>query len=66
MYKWWPAIDQSDESGFQRDPWTNEPDPRMPVYFDGEVATDNETPHYSQWKYNKEQSAIPMVHSPPD
>jgi hypothetical protein len=63
MYKWWDQIDLSDAPGFMRDPWTNAPDPRIPVYFDGEVATDNETPHYSQWKYTREDSDIPMVHS---
>ena len=63
MYKWWPLIDESATSGFFRDPGTDEPDMRLPVFFDGEVATDNETPHYSQWKYDKEQSAISMVHS---
>ncbi|HZD05562.1 MAG TPA: RagB/SusD family nutrient uptake outer membrane protein, partial [Longimicrobiales bacterium] len=63
MYTWWGRIDQSDEPGFVRDPWTNQPDPRMPVYFDGEIATDNETPHYSQWKYHDVADDIPMVHS---
>ena len=63
MYKWWPQIDQSDNSGFFRDIFTDAPDQRMPVFFDGEVATDNETPHYSQWKYNKDTDDIPMVHS---
>ena len=42
------------------------PDMRLPVYFDGEVATDNETPHYSQWKYNGEYDDIPMLHSDRD
>lgn len=63
MYKWWPQVDSSSTSGFMRDPWTNEPDPRIPVFFDGEIATDNETPHYSQWKYNNLTDDIPMVHS---
>lgn len=63
MYKWWDLIDESKESGYMRDPWTMEFDKRMPVYFDGEVATDNETPHYSQWKYNGITDPIPMVHS---
>ena len=63
MYVWWPQIDLSTSSGFMRDPWTDVPDPRMPVFFDGEVATDNETPHYSQWKYNDQTDDIPMVHS---
>ena len=64
MYKWWPKIDQTTtQSSYMRDPLTDEPDPRMPVYFDGEVATDNETPHYSQYKYRLENADIPMLHS---
>lgn len=63
MYKWWPLIEQSDEAGYMRDPWTMAFDRRMPVYFNGRLATDNETPHYSQWKYNSVTDAIPMVHS---
>jgi hypothetical protein len=63
MYKWWDLIDISDSPGYMRDPWTDAPDSRIPVYFDGEVATDNETPHYSQWKYNNTTDDIPMVHS---
>lgn len=63
FYTLWDRIDQSDDPGFIRDPWTNEPDRRMAVYFDGEVATDNETPHYSQWKYNNLTDDIPMVHA---
>ena len=43
MYKWWPLIDKSDDPGFMRDPLSNMPDKRIPVYFDGEIATDNET-----------------------
>jgi len=63
LHKWWPLIDQSDSPGYMRDPWTNEYDTRIPVFFDGEIATDNETPHYSQWKYTTEPDDIPMVHS---
>jgi hypothetical protein len=63
MFKWWDQIDESTTSGFMRDPWTDAPDPRLPVFYDGEIATDNETPHYSQWKYSKETDDIPMVHS---
>ena len=63
LHKWWDQIDISDDPGFMRDPWTDEYDMRLPVYFDGEVATDNETPHYSQWKYNGLTDNIPMVHS---
>ena len=46
-----------------RDPLTDEYDPRMPVYFDGEIATDNETPHYSQYKYTLENADVPFLHS---
>lgn len=63
LHKWWPLIEESDEPGYMRDPLSGMPDMRLPVYFDGEVATDNETPHYSQWKYNGETDDIPMVHS---
>ena len=63
MHKWWPLIPMSDEPGYMADPLSGMPDMRLPVYFDGEVATDNETPHYSQWKYNKEDDDIPMLHS---
>ena len=63
MHKWWPLIEMSDEAGFMKDPLSGMPDMRLPVYFDGEVATDNETPHYSQWKYNLEDDDIPMLHS---
>lgn len=63
MHKWWDQIDLSDDPGYMRDPWTGEPDMRIPVYADGEIATDNETPHYSQWKYNLREDPIPIVHS---
>jgi len=63
MYKWWPLIEKSDEPGFMRDPLSGMPDKRLPVYFDGEIATDNETPHYSQWKYVDDTDDIPMLHS---
>lgn len=63
LHKWWDQIDKNEAPGYMRDPWTNEYDMRIPVFFDGEVATDNETPHYSQWKYNGLTDNIPMVHS---
>lgn len=63
MYPLWDRIELSDEPGFIADPWTGEPDPRMPVFYDGEIATDNETPHRSQWKYTKVDDDIPMLHS---
>ena len=63
MYKWWPLIEKSDAPGYMADPVSGMPDMRLPVYFDGEVATDNETPHYSQWKYIDDTDDIPMLHS---
>ena len=63
LHKWWPLITKSDEPGYMADPLSGMPDMRLPVYFDGEVATDNETPHYSQWKYNTDTDDIPMLHS---
>ena len=63
LHKWWPLITKSDEPGHMADPLSGMPDMRLPVYFDGEVATDNETPHYSQWKYNVDTDDIPMLHS---
>lgn len=63
MYKWWPLIEKSDEPGFMKDPLSGMPDMRLPVYFDGEIATDNETPHYSQWKYVDDTDDIAMLHS---
>ncbi|HUF71061.1 MAG TPA: RagB/SusD family nutrient uptake outer membrane protein [Longimicrobiales bacterium] len=62
--KWWPLVD--DDAGgptFMRDPYTNELDRRKPVHWDGDRATDNVTPHYSQWKYTLESDDIPMVHA---
>ncbi len=63
LHKWWPLIEKSDDPGFMKDEFSGMPDMRIPVYFDGEVATDNETPHYSQWKYNDDQDDIPLLHS---
>jgi len=62
--KWWGLVDENAGGPtFMRDPYTNEPDPRKPVHWDGDRATDNVTPHYSQWKYTVETDDIPMVHS---
>jgi hypothetical protein len=60
--KWWPLIDLS-ASGptFMKDPYTMELDPRKPVHWDGDRATDNITPHYSQWKFKVETDDIAMV-----
>ena len=64
MYWMWPRIDKTEDAhSYVRDWATNEHDMRMPVWFDGEIATDNETPHYSQYKYDSRQSPIPMYHS---
>lgn len=63
MHKWWHLIEKSDEPGFMKDPLSGMPDKRLPVYFDGEIATDNETPHYSQWKYVEDTDDIAMLHS---
>lgn len=62
--KWWSLVD-NDAKGptFMRDPWTREHDPRKPVHWAGLTATDNITPHYSQWKYTVETDDIPMVHA---
>ena len=63
--KWWHLVDNDPPPGptFMRDPYTNEHDPRKPVYWDGSRSTDNVTPHYSQWKYQVETDDIPLVHS---
>ena len=47
--KWWPVIDNDAE--MMRDPWTDELDPRIPASFDGSIAVDGVTDHYSQLKY---------------
>jgi len=63
MYTQWNQIDNTGtSSGEMRDFITDEPDSRKPVWFDGEIATDNETPHYSQYKYTNITDDIPMVH----
>ena len=62
MAKWWPQVDvDAGGATYMRDPYTGEFDMRIPVYFDNEVATDNATLHYSQWKYQKETDDIPML-----
>jgi hypothetical protein len=63
--KWWSLVD-TDAAGptHMRDPYTNEYDPRKPMYYvDGITATDNLTMHYSQWKFQVETDDIPMLHS---
>ncbi|MDH5759339.1 MAG: RagB/SusD family nutrient uptake outer membrane protein [Gemmatimonadota bacterium] len=64
MEKWWSSVDSTGPGATSiRDPWTGELDPRMPVHWDGDRATDNVTPHYSQWKYTLETDDIPMLHA---
>ena len=63
MYNWWPLIEISDGPGFMRDPWSGEPDPRLPVRFDGALADDNLTPYRGQRKYTSLGDDIPIVHS---
>ncbi|MEZ4416408.1 MAG: RagB/SusD family nutrient uptake outer membrane protein [Gemmatimonadota bacterium] len=60
--KWWGRVD-SNAGGptFMHDAYTNEYDHRIPVYYNGELSTDNITPHYSQWRYTLETDDIPMV-----
>ncbi len=63
MYKWWPLIERSSGPGFMQDPWSGEPDPRIPVYFTGEPGEDAATPYRSQWKYSNLDDDIPILHS---
>lgn len=46
---YWDRVDV--EARAMRDPFNGELDPRLAVYYDGTVAVDGLTPHYSQWKY---------------
>lgn len=59
--KWWPMIDV--DANMMLDPWTNEPDLRIPVLVDGELGVDGTTDHYSQWKYRELGSDIPLLDS---
>ena len=59
--KWWPMYD--DATHTLRDPWTNEPDVRIPVWSDGTIAVDGVTVHYSQWKYQTIGDDIAMFDS---
>ncbi len=63
MYKWWPLIERSSGPGLMQDPWSGEPDPRIPVFFTGEPGEDGETPYRSQWKYSGLNDDIPILHS---
>ena len=62
MYPWWPTIEVDDGPGFMSDPSSGLPDPRIPVYFDGEPGLDMQTPHYGQRKYTGAGDGIPLVH----
>ncbi|UCC25319.1 MAG: RagB/SusD family nutrient uptake outer membrane protein [Gemmatimonadales bacterium] len=63
--KWWSRVD--DDAGgptlMHDHYYPDEYDPRIPVHFENGVATDNITPHYSQWKYTSTPADIPMLHS---
>ena len=59
--KWWDAYDHDTRS--LRDPYTNEPDPRKAVLYDGSLGVDGVTPHYSQWKYRDLGADIPLFDS---
>lgn len=59
--KWWHLVDQ-DVVGL-RDPYTDELDARVPIWYDGTIGVDGVTPHYSQWKYQERGSDIPLVDS---
>lgn len=64
MYWMWPRIDETtDTHSYVRDWATNEHDMRMPAWYYGEIATDNVTPHYSQYKYDHDMAQIPIYHS---
>ncbi len=59
--KWWSAYDHDSRS--LRDPYTDEPDPRKAVFFDGSLGVDGVTDHYSQWKYRSLGADIPLFDS---
>jgi hypothetical protein len=51
--KWWPRVVDLPGTNHQAilDLWSEAPDPRMPVFFDGTKGVDGVTDHYSQWKH---------------
>jgi hypothetical protein len=62
----WPRVDAA--TNLLRDAYTDEPDPRIPIYHritDGipELGVDGVTLFYSQWKYQTESTNMPMTHS---
>jgi len=59
--KWWPTYHHASRSLL--DPWTQEPDPRKAVFYDGSLGVDGVTPHYSQWKYRDLGADIPFLHA---
>lgn len=59
--KWWDRVDVDAKALL--DPWTDQPDPRMPVLYTGVFGVDGVTPHYSQWKYQKRGDDIPILTS---
>jgi len=56
--KWWASVDN--DAKMMRDPFTQELDSRLSAWFDGTIATDGVTDHYSQYKYQQEESDIPL------
>lgn len=59
--KWWSRVDT--DANQLMDPWTDEPDPRIPILFDGELGVDGVTDHYSQYKYTSLDSDIQLFSS---
>ncbi|MXW15979.1 MAG: RagB/SusD family nutrient uptake outer membrane protein [Gemmatimonadetes bacterium] len=62
LHKWWPQVEESDEPGFMIDPWSGEPDRRIPVYHDGSTLRDGVTPNYRPLKYDSLDDDVPIVH----
>ena len=62
LHKWWPLVEESEDPGFMMDPWSGEPDPRIPVHYDGGTLDDGVTPHYQPLKYDSGDDDIPIVH----
>lgn len=60
--KWWSMVDT--DAGLLRDPWTGELDRRVPIIHPaGSFGVDGNTPHFSQFKYQRRSSAIPIIKS---
>ena len=62
LHKWWPLVEESEEPGFMMDPWSGDPDHRIPVHYDGGTLDDGVTPHYQPLKYDSGDDDIPIVH----